>query len=171
MPPKPESRYAIPVKPTERVRAALAALGLEAELQEFAAGTHTAEDAASAVGCELGQIVKTLFFSADGRATLALVAGDRQVDTARLASIVGVGRKKLKMGTPEEVLAHTGYPVGGVAPVGSAHPCDVVVDQSLQRFDRIWAAAGDGNTVFPAETTALVSAIGGQWGDITRDIA
>jgi Cys-tRNA(Pro) deacylase len=159
----------MPVSPADRVRAALRALGLPAALHEFDASTHTAQDAATAVGCALGQIVKTLYFSADGRPTLALVAGDRQVDTAKLAEILGIGRKKLKMGTPEEVLAHTGYPVGGVAPVGCAHPCDVVVDESLRRFDRIWAAAGDGNTVFPAETRALVNAIGGQWAAITRD--
>jgi len=159
------------VNTTERVRAALQALGLPSELHEFDASTHTAQDAADAVGCALGQIVKTLYFSADGRPTLALVAGDRQVDTSKLAEILGVGRKKLKMGSPEEVLAHTGYPVGGVAPVGSAHPCDVVVDESLQRFERIWAAAGDGNTVFPADTGALVAAVGGQWASITKDTA
>ena len=159
------------VNPTERVRAALQSLGLPSDLHEFAAGTHTAQDAADAVGCQLGQIVKTLYFSADGRPTLALVAGDRQVDTSKLAEILGVGRKKLKMGSPDEVLAHTGYPVGGVAPVGSAHPCDVVADESLRRFEQIWAAAGDGNTVFPAETVALVGAVGGQWAAITKDTA
>ena len=154
---------------TERVRAALEALGLPAELTTFEASTHTAEDAANAVGCELGQIVKTLYFSADGRPTLALVAGDRQADTAKLAQILGIGRKKLKMGAPKEVVAHTGYAVGGVAPVGSAHPCDVVVVDSLKRIERIWAAAGNGNTVFAAGTEKLVAAIGGQWASITRE--
>lgn len=157
------------VRATERVRAALEALGLDAELQHFPEGTQTAQAAADAVGCELGQIVKTLYFSADGRPTLALVAGDRQVDTSRLAEILGIGRKKLKMGTPEEVLAHTGFPVGGVSPVGSLGTCDVVVDESLRRFSRVWAAAGEGDQVFAAETKALVEAIGGQWATITRD--
>lgn len=159
------------MEPTERVRAALDALGLPAELKTFDESTHTAQDAANAVGCELGQIVKTLYFSADGRPTLALVAGDRQADTAKLAQILGIGRKKLKMGAPEEVLAHTGYPVGGVSPVGSAHPCDVVVDDSLKRFGTIWAAAGNGNTVFAAETDRLVDAVKGQWANITREPA
>ena len=121
------------------------------------------------MGCELGQIVKTLFFLADGRPTVALVAGDRQVDTARLAEILGVGRKKLKMGTPEQVLELTGYPVGGVSPVGLETPCDIVVDESLQRFREVWAAAGAGNAVFPAETDGLVAAINGQWADIVRN--
>lgn len=150
---------------------ALKELGLPAEIIEFDASTRTAADAAAAVGCELGQIVKTLFFLADGRPTTVLVAGDRQADTSKLASLVGVGRKKLKMGTPDEVMEHTGYPIGGVAPVGQRSPSDVVADESLRRFDRVWAAAGSGNTVFEAETGALVAAINGQWADITREPA
>lgn len=155
--------------PQERVRAALATLGLPANVREFDASTRTAQDAANAVGCELGQIVKTLFFLADGRPTLALVAGDRQADTAKLAEILGVGRKRLKMGSPDEVLSVTGYPVGGVSPVGALQPCDVVVDESLQRFDVVWAAAGAGNAVFEAGTADLVRAIHGQWAMITRN--
>lgn len=160
--------YVIRVTSQDRVRVALAELGLPSELTEFDATTRTAEDAARAVGCELGQIVKTLFFLAEGRATMALVAGDRQVDTALLAQLLGVGRKRLKMGSPDEVLEHTGYPVGGVAPVGSLKPCDVVADESLQRFERIWAAAGNANTVFPAGTFALVRATNGQWAAIAK---
>jgi Cys-tRNA(Pro) deacylase len=159
------------MNPLERVQAALRALALPGQVVRFDASTRTAADAASAVGCELGQIVKTLFFLADGRPTMALVAGDRQADTARLAEVVGVGRKKLKMGTPEEVLDHTGYPVGGVAPVGALHSSDVVVDESLGRFDVVWAAAGSGNAVFEARTADLVRAINGQWAAITRDVA
>lgn len=148
---------------------ALERLGLPGRVVEFNGSTHTAAEAAAAVGCELGQIVKTLFFMADGRPTIALVAGDRHVDTARLAELVGIGRKRLKMGTSDEVLRATGFPVGGVSPVGLASPCDVVVDRTLDRFDEVWAAAGAGNAVFPAHTAALVSAINGQWADIVRD--
>lgn len=150
---------------------ALAALGLPSDIVEYPASTRTAEDAAAAVGCELGQIVKTLFFLAEGRPTLVLVAGDRQVDTARLAELVGVGRKKLKMGTPEEVLEHTGFAVGGVSPVGLPQALDVVVDESLGRFGTVWAAAGSGTTVFGAATHELVKAVNGQWAAITRDPA
>lgn len=130
--------------------------------------TRTAQDAANACGCELGQIVKTLFFFADGRPTVVLAAGDRQVDTAMLAQLLGVGRKKLKMGSPEEVRAHTGFPVGGVSPVGQLNRSDVVVDDSLRRFENVWAAAGAGNAVFPALTEALVAAVNGQWATVTR---
>lgn len=160
--------YAIPVTPIERVGRALEALRLPAQVRQFEASTRTAQDAADAVGCELGQIVKTLFFLADGRPTTVLTAGDRQVDTALLARLLGVGRQKLRMGSQEEVLAHTGFPVGGVSPVGPANPSDVVVDDSLHRFTHVWAAAGAGNAVFPADTVALVGAINGQWATITR---
>ncbi len=156
------------MSPQDRVRAALRELGLPGEVTEMEGSTRTAQDAANACGCELGQIVKTLFFFADGRPTVVLAAGDRQVDTALLAQLIGVGRKKLKMGTPDEVLGHTGYPVGGVSPVGQLNPSDVVVDDSLRRFENVWAAAGAGNAVFPVATGELVSAVNGQWATVTR---
>jgi len=157
------------VSATERVQRALDALGLPGPVRVFDAGsTHTAQEAADAVGCALGQIVKTLFFVAEGRPTMVLAAGDRQVDTALLAPILGVGRKKLKMGTPSEVLEYTGFPVGGVAPVGWPKPVDVVVDDSLRRFEEVWAAAGASNAVFMARTDDLVRAIHGQWGCVVR---
>ena len=156
------------MSPTERVQAAIDALGLESRVERFAASTATAEEAAAAVGCELGQIVKTLFFLADGRPTIVLVAGDRQADTAALAEVLGVPRKKLRMGSPETVLESTGFAVGGVAPVGLLTPCDVLADESLSRFDRIWAAAGERDAVFGANTEALVMAVNGQWAAIVR---
>ncbi|HMO96381.1 MAG TPA: YbaK/EbsC family protein, partial [Tepidiformaceae bacterium] len=135
----------------------------------FDASTHTAQEAADAVGCELGQIVKTLFFMAEGRPTMVLAAGDRQVDTALLAPILGVGRKRLKMGSPAEVLEHSGYAVGGVSPVGWPEPADTLVDDSLRRFDAVWAAAGAPNAVFPARLDALVAAVNGQWAAIVKE--
>jgi len=157
--------------PTQRVGAALKELGLPSEILQFETSTSTAREAAEAVGCETGQIVKTLFFMAAGRPTVVLAAGDRQVDTGALAAIVGIGRKKLKMGTPAEVREHTGYEIGGVAPVGHLKGSDVVVDDSLRRFECVWAAAGTGKTVFPARTDDLVRAIGGQWAAITKGSA
>ncbi|WP_322818152.1 YbaK/EbsC family protein [Tepidiforma sp.] len=155
--------------PPERVAEALRGLGLADSVRVFARSTATAAEAAEAVGCEPGQIVKTLLFVADGRPTMVLVAGDRQVDTAQLAAILGVGRKRLKMGSAEEVRAYTGYEVGGVAPVGWPTRVDVVVDASLRRFARVWAAAGATNAVFGVATEELVAAIGGQWADIARE--
>jgi prolyl-tRNA editing enzyme YbaK/EbsC (Cys-tRNA(Pro) deacylase) len=158
------------MSPTERVQAAIDALGLESEIERFAASTATAEEAAAAVGCELGQIVKTLFFLADGRPTVVLVAGDRQADTAALAEVLGVARKKLRMGSPETVLETTGFAVGGVSPVGLLTPCDVIADVTLRRFGRVWAAAGEKNAIFGASTEAMVTAVNGQWAAIVRPV-
>ncbi len=157
--------------PPERVAQALAALGLPAEVRTFEQSTATAGEAAAAVGCAPGQIVKTLFFLADGRPTMVLMAGDRQVDTAALAEILGVSRKRLKMGTAEEVREYTGYEVGGVSPVGWPRPADVVIDDSLRRFETVWAAAGAPNAVFAAPLAALAKAIGGQWAAIAKERA
>ena len=91
-----------------RVAEAMRARGLTAPIERFADGTATALDAANALGCELGQIVKTLVMLADGRPTAVLVAGDRQADTAALARLLGVSRKRLKMASAERVLELTG---------------------------------------------------------------
>jgi prolyl-tRNA editing enzyme YbaK/EbsC (Cys-tRNA(Pro) deacylase) len=155
--------------PEERVQQALNALGLPARVVQFEASTGTAAAAAATVGCDLGQIVKSLFFLAESRPTLVLVAGDRQADTARLAELLGTSRKQLKMGAPGEVLAATGYPIGGVAPVGSFTPCDVVADASLRRFETVWAAAGSCHAVFEVDPGALVEKVCGQWAAITRE--
>lgn len=89
-------------------------------------------------------------------------AADHQAGTSKLAALVGVGRKKLRMGAPEEVAATTGYAVGGVSPVGSLMPRDIVVDESLGRFDTVWAAAGAPNAVFEANTAELVAKVNGR---------
>lgn len=154
--------------PVERVRGALAEAGVAAGFREFDESTATAGEAAAAVGCDAGQIVKSLFFLADGRPTLVLVAGDREADTAKVATIVGVGRKRLKMGTPEQVREYTGFDVGGVAPAGHLSPCDLVVDDSLRRFECVWASAGTPHALFESRVADLVEALGGQWAAITR---
>lgn len=159
------------MQPTERVQAAMKELGLPGRLVAFEQSTATAPEAASAVGCEVGQIVKTLFFRAEGRPTLILCAGDRQVDTALLAPVLGVGRKKLKMGTPADVQEATGFAVGGVAPVAMPANYDTVIDESLRRFETVWAAAGISNALFEATTEALALAVCGQWAAVTREPA
>ncbi len=156
------------MEPVARVQSALDSLGLRATVQRFTSSTATAEEAAAAVGCEPGQIIKTLLFVAGERPTIVLVAGDRHADTAMLAQLLGVSRKQLKMATPSAVLDITGFAVGGVAPVSLRMPCDIVVDDSLRRFETAWAAAGEHDAVFGVELNALVSAIKGQWATITR---
>lgn len=151
-----------------RVQADLAARGLNWQVVRYPATTATAEQAAAAVGCATGQIVKTLCFLASGRPTLVLVGGDRQVDTSRLAAILGVSRKKLRMGSPAEVLEATGYPIGGVSPFGATTRCDVVADEDLRTYAEVWVAAGSPHAVFRAEVEQLGEALGVQWAAIGR---
>ncbi|GBD22711.1 Cys-tRNA(Pro)/Cys-tRNA(Cys) deacylase YbaK [bacterium HR29] len=152
-----------------RVAAALHELGIPSEPVVFSQPTSTAEEAAAAVGCELGQIVKTLVFMADGRCVLVLVAGDRRVDPTRLARILGMPRKRVRMATPAEVRAATGYDVGGVPPVGHGETFDVIIDESLRRYGTVWAAAGTPNAVFPVGTDELARAVKGQWAAIAQE--
>ena len=141
---------------TVRVRDALAALGHDVAILVVAGSTHTAEMAAAAAGCDLGQIVKTLVICVSGKPRLALVAGDRRLDDRLVAAHVGVGRKQVKLASAEQVLALTGYAVGGVSPFGLPAPLDVLVDEGLQRFETVWVAGGTPSAIFPIALADLV---------------
>lgn len=130
-----------------RVRDALAALGHEAAVMIVAEGTHTAEMAAAAAGCELGQIVKTLVIYVSGTPRLALVAGDRRLDDRLVATHFGVGRKQVKLASAEQALAL--YPVGGVSPFGLPQALETLVDEGLRRFETVWVAAGTPSAILP----------------------
>ncbi|HYM15566.1 MAG TPA: YbaK/EbsC family protein [Dehalococcoidia bacterium] len=150
----------------ERVRSALRARGYTGEILVVAASTHTAEEAAAAAGCELGQIIKTLAVWVAGSALLALVAGDRRLDDRLLASRAGVGRKQVKLAGAGEVLELTGYPVGGVSPFGLDHPLPMILDASLRRFATVWVAAGTPNAIAPLALEDLARFTGGDFADI-----
>jgi prolyl-tRNA editing enzyme YbaK/EbsC (Cys-tRNA(Pro) deacylase) len=139
-----------------RVRAALADLGWAGDVLVTSASTHTAGDAAVAAGCELGQIVKTLAIFVSGKPLLALVAGDRRLDDRLLAQHFSVGRKQIKLANADQVLALTGYAVGGVCAFGLAQPLEVVADDSLRRFETVWSAGGTASAIFPIILLELV---------------
>ncbi|HCV00728.1 MAG: hypothetical protein CL897_01075 [Dehalococcoidia bacterium] len=141
-----------------RVAKAISICGLEASIERFDDGTSTAIDAAAALKCELGQIVKTLVLLAEKRPTAVLVPGDRQVDMAALARLLGIPRKRLKMVPLEQVLNLTGYPVGGVPPVGLPGQWDVIAEKSLMRFSKVWAAAGAIDALFCTSPEKLLEA-------------
>lgn len=138
----------------ERFQARLRELGLDSEVQELADSTRTAQEAAAAVGVEVGQIVKSLVFVDDEGPLLCLCAGDRRVDTERL----GHGVRQAK---GDEVRAATGFAIGGVPPVGHEQPVRTVVDASLRRFDVVWCAGGTPHAVFSTSPEALIAAIPG----------
>ena len=137
-----------------RVREAARRKGVEIEILTFPESTHTAQDAAQAVGAELGQIVKSLVFVDDSGPLLCLCAGDRRVDTGKL----GVN---VRQADGDEVREATGYSIGGVPPLGHDRPVPTVVDASLRRFETVWCAGGTPHAVFPVATEALIGAIPG----------
>jgi prolyl-tRNA editing enzyme YbaK/EbsC (Cys-tRNA(Pro) deacylase) len=129
-------------------------LGLDIEVRELSESTRTAQEAADAVGVEVGQIVKSLVFMDGEGPLLCLCAGDRRVDTAKLGPDV-------RQANGREVREAAGFAIGGVPPLGHDEPIRTVVDASLRRFDTVWCAGGTPNAVFPVATEALIGAIPG----------
>ena len=145
-------------EPVERVSAFVREAGAEARIQQFPEGTHTAQDAADAVGCELGQIVKSLVFVCDGKPVVALVPGDRRGDSEKIAAAVEAG--SARVAKAEEVEAATGFAPGAVPPFPLP---DVVVlmDGAFFRHPLIWAGAGSAQHVLgmaPSELARVARA-------------
>jgi Cys-tRNA(Pro) deacylase len=150
----------------ESVRDALAAAGVRAEILRASESTHTAELAAAAAGCQLGQIIKTLVVYVAGNPQLALVPGDRRLDDRLLAARSGVGRKQVKLADAGQVLALTGYPVGGVSPFGMPAPLPVLADASLRRFETVWIAAGTPSAICPIALERLTELLHAEYAEI-----
>jgi prolyl-tRNA editing enzyme YbaK/EbsC (Cys-tRNA(Pro) deacylase) len=139
------------VHPTAaKVRERLAARGLEVEVQVLPDSTRTAQEAADACGCDVGQIVKSLVFVVDGRPTMVLCAGDRRVSAVE-------GRPA----TAAEAREATGFAIGGIPPLGHDSGLPTIVDESLRRFDRVWCAAGTPHAVFETGIEELIAALPG----------
>jgi len=144
----------------QRVREAAARKGVTLEIRVFGESTHTAEEAAAAVGAEIGQIVKSLVFVAPGDSDtteldpiLCLVSGPNRVDLARLAAVTG--EKDVRRATAREANELTGFSIGGIPPIGHSRPLRAVMDPDLGRFPVVWAAAGTPSAVFPVSPATL----------------
>jgi prolyl-tRNA editing enzyme YbaK/EbsC (Cys-tRNA(Pro) deacylase) len=138
----------------ERVAAYLRGSGAESRIEEFSEGTPTAEDAAKAVGCELGQIVKSLVFDCDGRSILVLVPGDRRADRSKIAKAAGC--TKARIAGAEQVLEATGFEPGAVAPFPLARVESVYLDRSLLRHPVVWIGAGSTRHMASLSPTELL---------------
>ncbi|MDQ6877442.1 MAG: YbaK/EbsC family protein [Candidatus Dormibacteraeota bacterium] len=123
----------------------LAGSGVGVVVKQFPAGTRTASDAATAIGCEVGQIVKSLVFVAGGKPVVALMSGSNRLDEGRLAAVAGGSVVKADAAT---VRAATGYAIGGVPPFGHATAVPVYMDRDLLLHGVVWAAAGRPDSVF-----------------------
>ena len=139
-----------------RVMEAARERGLEITTKRFPEGTKTAADAAAAIGVSVGQIVKSLVFGVDSEIVLALVSGSNQLDEKKLA--LAAGGAKCSRVDADAVRAATGYPIGGVPPLGLATQMRIFIDPDLLQYGEVWAAAGTWNDVFPISPSDLVSA-------------
>jgi prolyl-tRNA editing enzyme YbaK/EbsC (Cys-tRNA(Pro) deacylase) len=135
-----------------RFEAWLADAGFGISVKQFPQGTRTATDAARAVGCDVGQIVKSLVFTAAGRPVIALVSGANRVDEDRLAAVAG---EPVGKADAEAARAATGYAIGGVPPFGHATDVPVFMDRDLLAHSTVWAAAGRPDSVFEIEPEKL----------------
>jgi prolyl-tRNA editing enzyme YbaK/EbsC (Cys-tRNA(Pro) deacylase) len=151
----PETPLAAPI---QRVVDAAARKGVTLDIHVFSESTHTAAEAATAVGAELGQIVKSLVFVApepDGTLDpiICLVSGPNRVDLARLAAVTG--HADVRRANANEARELTGFTIGGIPPIGHARPVRVVMDPDLSLFQVVWAAAGTPTAVFPVPPATL----------------
>ena len=154
----------IPHPAIERVRAHAKQHGLDIEVRRYPAGTHTAADAARAIGCEVAQIVKSLVFLAAGDPVVVIVSGSDRVDESKLAAVLGA--HSARRATANEVREATGYVVGGVPPFGHRVPIAVVLDDALLRHEVVWAAAGSPQAVFPMTPADVVRLSGATEADV-----
>ena len=148
----------------ERFLEAAAGLGVDADVRRFPSGTRTAADAARAVSCDIGQIVKSLVFVADGLAFLALTSGPNRADAQAMAGILGA--KEVRRASPDEARVATGFAIGGTPPFGHPARLRVLVDRDLMAYEVVWAAAGAPDAVFAIGPRELLETSGGEVVDL-----
>ena len=133
-------------EPVKRAEKFLKGFDQSLEVIVLENSARTAKDAAIALGCDVGAIVKSLLFKTGDNFTLCLVAGDKRCSLNKLKKIKNI--KDISMASPEEVKNQTGYTIGGVSPVGHLNKLEIFIDKSLERFNELFAAAGHPNCVF-----------------------
>jgi len=139
----------------QKVQDALQALGLSLEVVELPGSTRTAVEAAQAVGCQVGQIIKSLVFRAkrSQRPVLVLASGPNRVNEKRIAALI---EEPLGKADADFVRQHTGFAIGGVPPVGHTEKLQTFIDEDLLGYEELWAAAGTPHAVFRLTPQDLV---------------
>ena len=127
---------------------------------------RTAQDAAMALSCDVGAIVKSLLFKTEDSFTLCLVAGDKRCSLNKLKKITD--KKDVSMATPEDVKVQTGYTIGGVSPIGHLKKIEIIIDNSLERFNELFVAAGHPNCIFKINFKDIQKITNGKVEDIVK---
>jgi prolyl-tRNA editing enzyme YbaK/EbsC (Cys-tRNA(Pro) deacylase) len=152
------------VEKVTRTLAELGATDASRNVRTLPDAARTAVAAAEQLGIAVAQIANSLVFSADGAPVLVMASGGHRVDTAKVAAIVGADM--VDRASPEFVREHTGFAIGGVAPVGHPAPLRTLVDIELKQYGEVWAAAGHPHTVFPTTYAELLKITGGEPAEI-----
>ena len=150
-----------------RTQQYLADAGLTTQVVEFEQPTRSSAEAAAAIGCSVAEIAKSVVFRGkeSGQAVVVVASGDNRVSEAKVAALVG---EKIGRADADFVREATGYAIGGVSPVGHAKPVKLLLDTDLQRFTRLWAAAGTPFSVFPLTPAQLQALTAAEWSDIRQ---
>ena len=151
-------------EPVKRVEKFLKGFDQSLEVIVLENSARTAKDAAIALGCDVGAIVKSLLFKTGDNFTLCLVAGDKRCSLNKLKKIKNI--KDISMASPEEDKTQTGYTIGGVSPVGHLEKIEIIIDNSLERFNELFAAAGHPNCVFKTNYNDIQKITNGKVEDI-----
>ena len=153
-------------EPVKRVKKALKDFDESLSVIVLEYSARTAKEAASSLNCEVGAIVKSLLFRSNDYFVLSLVAGDKRCSLNKLKKITN--KKNISMASPEEVKNQTGYTIGGVSPVGHLKPVKILMDNSLERFKDLYAAAGHPNCVFKIDFKSLQKITNGEIKELTE---
>jgi prolyl-tRNA editing enzyme YbaK/EbsC (Cys-tRNA(Pro) deacylase) len=147
-----------------QVRNTLKLLGARGEVRRLDDSARTAQEAATALGIEVGQIASSLIFLADGKPVLVIASGKHRVNTDTVAAILEAD--EVTKASADDVRQATGFAIGGVAPVGHPEPLPTIIDISLSQYDEVWAAGGHPHYVFPTSYDELLRITAGQAAEV-----
>ena len=153
-------------EPVQRVIKALESFNKNLKVEILKDTAKTAKDAANALNCKEGAIVKSLIFKAEKKFIICLVSGDKRCSLNKLKKIVS--KKDVSMASAEEVKAQTGFTIGGVSPVGHINDLSIIIDKTLERFQIVYAAAGHPKSIFKIDFLKLKDLTKGRVEDITE---
>ncbi|MDC1163085.1 YbaK/EbsC family protein [Candidatus Pelagibacter sp.] len=153
-------------EPVKRAEKSLKNFDQSLEVIVLDKSARTAQDAATALDCNVGAIVKSLLFKTNDSFILCLVAGDKRASLSKIKKIIN--KKDVSMANPEDVKSQTGYTIGGVSPIGHLKQIEIIIDNSLERFNELFAAAGHPNCVFKINFTNIQKITNGKVENITE---
>ena len=153
-------------EPVKRVQEFITQFDPKLKVMSLDTSARTAKDAAESLGCEVGAIVKSLVFRANDTFLICLIAGDKRCSLNKLKKVIN--KKDVYMANADEVKDNTGFSIGGVAPIAHLKKLNILIDQSLGRFESVFAAAGHPNSIFKIKYNQLVKITKGEVKEITE---